>query len=49
MEAAQQMIHGTYICPNGTNKFTQHFMQALKEATSAGWKINANMTHKDFQ
>jgi hypothetical protein len=26
MEAAQQMIQGTYICPEGTDEFTWHFI-----------------------
>ena len=48
-EAAQQMLAGTYVCPPGTDEFTQHFVDCLKQATwTSDDRIHTRITKEDY-
>ena len=46
--AAQQMLDGTYVCPEGTDEFTRHFVDALKKDNNNRDPISTNISKEDF-
>ena len=47
-EAAQQMLDGTYECPEGTDEFTRHFVEALKKANDDRDTISTRISNDDY-